>query len=149
MTAANGSSTVEKVVSLFEATPGARSRALSSAARDIAERAFASAGSCDEDGAYPAAEVAALHESRLLAATLPRELGGSGIGGSVLCVILRRLGSGSLPLGRLFEGHVNAIGLALGYGSRADIVERELQARRAGVQREYGSPGAHVAMRRE
>ena len=31
----------------------------------------------------------------------------------------------------------------------ADIVERELQARRAGVQREYGSPGAHVAMRRE
>jgi alkylation response protein AidB-like acyl-CoA dehydrogenase len=57
----------------------------------------------------------------LLAATLPREPGGAGIGGSALCAILRRLGSGNLPLGRLFEGHVNAIGPALGYGSRDQV----------------------------
>jgi hypothetical protein len=36
--------------------------------------------------------------------------------------ILRYVGSGSLPLGRLFEGHVNAIVLVLRYGRHEQIV---------------------------
>jgi alkylation response protein AidB-like acyl-CoA dehydrogenase len=35
---------------------------------------------------------------------------------------LQNIGWGSLPLGRLFEGHVNAIGLVLRYGDREQII---------------------------
>ena len=115
------------IVPLFEATPSTRRRGLGGIARDIAARAYASAADHDEDGAYPAADVAALHEGGLLAAALPREWGGAGIGASALCEILREIGSGSLPLGRLFEGHVNAIDLVLRYGSgeQIQLVARE------------------------
>jgi alkylation response protein AidB-like acyl-CoA dehydrogenase len=52
---------------------------------------------------------------------LPLAFGGAGVGGAALCDILRQIGSGSLPLGRLFEGHVNAVGLVLRYGSADQI----------------------------
>jgi alkylation response protein AidB-like acyl-CoA dehydrogenase len=120
-----------KIVRFSEgiANASARSRSLMGAARDVADRAFMSASAYDEDGAYPAAEVAALHEADLLAAALPCEFGGAGLGGLALCEVLRQIGSGSLPLGRLFEGHINAIGLVLRYGQRAQIslVAREVQ----------------------
>ena len=89
-----------------------------SAARSIAERAFADAGRYDVDGAYPLDDIAALQESGLLSAVLPLELGGDGLAGEALCGVLRDVGSGSLPLGRLFEGHVNALGLVVRYGRR-------------------------------
>src|SRR5277367_39051 len=112
---------VARVV-LFEAIPSGRERALFSTVRDIAARAFASGADCDEDGSYPAAEVAALHEGGMLTASLPVEYGGAGMGASVWCGILRQIGSGSLPLGRLFEGHVNAIRLVVRYGGREQIL---------------------------
>ena len=89
------------IAPLFEPTPSARRRGVGGIARDIAARAYASAADHDEDGAYPAADVAALHEGGLLAAALPREWGGAGIGVLALCEVLREIGSGSLPLGRL------------------------------------------------
>jgi alkylation response protein AidB-like acyl-CoA dehydrogenase len=91
------------------------------AARETAERAFARAGDYDEDGAFPVADVAALRDRGLLSATLPIQHGGGGIGPSELFELLRRIGWGSLPLGRLFEGHVNAIRLALTYGDDPQI----------------------------
>jgi alkylation response protein AidB-like acyl-CoA dehydrogenase len=116
--------TLGKIVPFSEgiAIDSARSRSLMSAARDVADRAFVGASAYDEDGAYPAAEVAALHEAGLLAASLPCGFGGAGLGGFALCEVLRQIGSGSLPLGRLFEGHVNAIGLVLRYGRREQIL---------------------------
>src|SRR5271166_6348798 len=84
--------------------------------RDIADRAFENAGRYDADGASPLADIAALQESGLLSAVLPREFGGDGLAGPELCNPLRAIGSGSLPLGRLFEGHVNALGLVIRYG---------------------------------
>ena len=36
--------------------------------------------------------------------------------------MLRLIGSGSLPLGRLYEGHVNALGLVLRYGCREQVL---------------------------
>jgi alkylation response protein AidB-like acyl-CoA dehydrogenase len=116
------------VVSLHEARPWAREPALPKVAREIAARAFASAADHDVDGAFPDADVAALHESGLLAAALPIELGGARIGASAWCEIFREIGAGSLPLGRLLEGHVNAIGLALRYGRREQmlLVAREV-----------------------
>lgn len=105
----------------LEPASAALRRVIARGAREIANRAFASAGDYDVDGAYPAAEVAALHEKGLLTATLPLELGGADIGALALCDVLRQIGSGSLSLGRLFEGHVNAMGLVLDCGRREQI----------------------------
>ena len=96
-------------------------RDLCLAARDIADQAFARAALYDEDGAYPLADVAALAERGLLTATLPRELGGEGIGPIALSEFLRQIGAGSLPLGRLFEGHVNALDLVVRYGDDEQV----------------------------
>jgi alkylation response protein AidB-like acyl-CoA dehydrogenase len=94
--------------------PGAGLRDLRKGAREVADQAFARAGGYDEDGAYPLADVAALAERGLLTATLPREHGGGGP--LTLSELLREVGAGSLPLGRLFEGHVNALALVIRYG---------------------------------
>ena len=109
------------VVSYPGAASAALRRAMVTGARDVADSAFASAGVHDVDGAYPAAEVTALHETGLLTAPLPLELGGADLDGSALCEVLRRIGSGSLSLGRLFEGHVDAMGRVLDYGRREQI----------------------------
>ena len=52
-----------------------------------------------------------------------------------LSEILRSIGSGSLPLGRLFEGHVNALELVLRYGNQQPI---ELVAEEARAGKLFG-----------
>lgn len=64
-----------EVISLSEERASIRRRLLQRSAREVAEKAFARAGDYDEDGAYPAADVAALHDSGLLAAVLPVKCG--------------------------------------------------------------------------
>ena len=68
--------------------------------------------------------------SGLLTAVLPMECGGAGLSGLSLSEILRSIGSGNLPLGRLFEGHVNALELVLRYGNldQIELVAEEAQA---------------------
>jgi alkylation response protein AidB-like acyl-CoA dehydrogenase len=119
-----------EVISLSDERASIRRRLLQRSARAVAEEAFARAGGYDEDGAYPAADVAALHESGLLTAVLPVKCGGAGLRGLSLSEILRSIGSGSLPLGRLFEGHVNALELVLRYGNsqRVALVAEEMRA---------------------
>jgi alkylation response protein AidB-like acyl-CoA dehydrogenase len=121
-----------KVISLSDERASIRGRVLQTSAREVGERAFARAGDYDEDGAYPAEDVAALHESGLVTAVLPVRNGGAGLSGVPLSEVLRSIGSGSLPLGRLFEGHVNALELVLRYGERqqVDLVAAEARAGR-------------------
>lgn len=86
------------------------------AARAVAEAAFARAPDHDRDGAAPLEDIAALRRHDLLTAPLDlpeRE------GGRVLADILRLVGWGSLPLGRLYEGHVNALALVRRFGAPA------------------------------
>ena len=64
------------------------SQPIRSVARKVAEAAFARAAACDADGAYPAEDVAALHEAGLLAAPLPQEFGGAALSGSALNEVL-------------------------------------------------------------
>ena len=52
-----------------------------------------------------------------------------------LSEVLRSIGSGSLPLGRLFEGHVNALELVLRYGNHHQI---ELLAEEARAGKMFG-----------
>ncbi len=130
MTAVSTAPASAEVISLAEERASIRRRLLHRSARDIAEKAFARAGEYDEDGAYPAADVAALHESGLLTAVLPAKFGGAGLTGLSLGEVLRSIGSGSLPLGRLFEGHVNTLELVLRYGDdrRVELVADEARA---------------------
>lgn len=70
--------------------------------------------------------VRALHEAGLLVAPLPVHMGGSGIGtepaaAEAACDLLRGMGRLWLPLGRIFEGHVNAVRLCLLYGTLAQV----------------------------
>ena len=76
MTVASAAPASAEVISLTEERASIRGRLLQRSARDVAEKAFAHGGEYDEDGAYPASDVAALHESGLLTAVLPVRFGG-------------------------------------------------------------------------
>lgn len=95
----------------------------------------ARAASLDEDGAFPDADVAALAREGLLRAPLPRDEDGAGWGtapegAAPLAAALRLVGRASLPLGRLYEGHVNAVRLVLRRGDPAQArrLARDLRA---------------------
>ena len=94
------------------------------AARAVAETAAEHAAADDRPGGFPAAGVDALQREGLLTAPLRPERGGLGLGtvpGSAhaLYLALAEVGRGSLPLGRLWEGHVNALLLVEAYGTEA------------------------------
>ena len=141
-----------KVISLSDERASIRGRILQTRAREVGEKAFARAGNYDEDGAYPAEDVAALHECDLVTAVLPVRNGGAGLSGVPLSEVLRSIGSGSLPLGRLFEGHVNALELVLRYGEReqVDLVAAEARAGKLfGVWNTDASNDLRLIRRRE
>jgi alkylation response protein AidB-like acyl-CoA dehydrogenase len=122
MSAAGNNSASAKVMSFPQATIPPSFHSLQTASREVGDRAFAHASMYDEDGAFPTLDIAALHEAGLLTAHLPQEFGGAALDGPALGEVLQNIGWGSLPLGRLFEGHVNAIGLVLRYGDREQII---------------------------
>ena len=130
MTRASAAPAFAEVISLSDERASIRKQLLQRSAREVAEKAFARADDYDEDGAYPAADVAVLHEAGLLTAVLPMKCGGAGLTGLSLSEVLRSIGSGSLPLGRLLEGHVNALELVLRYGNheRIELVAEEARA---------------------
>jgi alkylation response protein AidB-like acyl-CoA dehydrogenase len=118
-----------EVISLTDERVVIRTRLLLKCARDVGEGAFARAEAYDEDGAYPAEDVAALHECGLASAVLPKKSGGVELSGLDLNEALQSIGSGSLPLGRLFEGHVNALELVLRYGKpdQVDLIAEDIR----------------------
>ncbi|MDF2597432.1 acyl-CoA dehydrogenase family protein [Methylobacterium brachiatum] len=91
------------------------------AARAVAAGAARRAGRHDHDGGFPAEDVAELARVGLLAAPVPRRDGGAGLGeepdGATLRAVLTRIGAGSLALGRVYEGHVNAVQLVARFAS--------------------------------
>lgn len=106
----------------------------------------------DAAGDFPASEIAALGEAGLLTAPLPRSVGGRGLGsepggGQPLLDLLRAVGRASLPVGRLFEGHVNALLLAATF-ARPDQLRRWAGEARAGklfaVWNTEAADGVHI-----
>ncbi|GJE45339.1 acyl-CoA dehydrogenase family protein [Methylobacterium soli] len=95
--------------------------AAEAASRRVARSAAARAAAEDHDGGFPAEDLADLARLGLLAAPVPRAAGGAGLGeepgAESLAAVLRRIGSGSLALGRVYEGHVNALQLVARYAS--------------------------------
>jgi alkylation response protein AidB-like acyl-CoA dehydrogenase len=71
--------------------------------------------------AFPAAALEQLRASPLMVINVPKAYGGMGVGhstayGAVLAV-LRRIGAYSLSMGRIYEGHVNALLLLNQFGT--------------------------------
>jgi alkylation response protein AidB-like acyl-CoA dehydrogenase len=113
-------------------------------AKDVARLAFANAAECDRDGGFPEKDVAELGRCGLLLAPLPRRFGGSELGGLKLSRTLRTIGAGSLALGRLYEGHVNAVGLVLRYGAAAQIERMATELRRGELLGVWNTDEARV-----
>lgn len=84
------------------------------------------AAALDAQAAFPAAELSALHAIGAYVAPLPAWVGGSGLGteptGALgLLDLLRLIGRGNLAVGRVFEGHVNALKLVALYGTEQQL----------------------------
>ena len=111
------------------ATPAS---AVAAAAR-LASRLLAQAALTDEVGGFPTQEMQWLREAGLLTAALPVALGGAGLGEPAatlpLLQLLYHIGRGNLAVGRLLEGHVNALLLLRCFGSPAQVARYAAEAR--------------------
>nr|MDQ6906599.1 acyl-CoA/acyl-ACP dehydrogenase [Chloroflexota bacterium] len=101
-------------------------RTLVARAVEIADYCAVHAAAVDRDDAFPDAEFRRIAEAGLLAAPLPRALGGMDLGiapGTTLPLldVLMQCGRGNLAVGRLYEGHVNALHLLHRFGSAAQL----------------------------
>ena len=84
----------------------------------------ARAPALDQGGAFPAEDIALLRRLGALAAPVPTELGGLGLGTEPdaaldIMEVLRLIGRGNLSVGRLYEAHVNALRLVMRDGTPA------------------------------
>ena len=87
---------------------------------DMQRRAVA----LDATAGFPVTDIEALRRLGALAAPVPADFGGLGMGTDPegapdLLRALRLIGRGSLAVGRIFEGHLNAIRLVVRHGSDA------------------------------
>jgi len=95
-------------------------------AATVAARCAEIAPASDYEGAFPREEFKLIHAAGLLTATLPREQGGSGVGVEphttlALLHLLKHIGRGNLAVGRVYEGHINALQLFNTFGKKTQI----------------------------
>ena len=91
------------------------------AVRETGPPAHRAGAADDAHGSFPVEGVARLRRDGLLAAPLPASLGGRGLcepdRADELRALLTAVGRENLALGRLYEGHVNALALVLRYAA--------------------------------
>lgn len=100
----------------------------------LVARLQATAPELDHEGAVPVHETGLLADAGLLRAPVPRSLGGLGLGTDPhqshrLLGLLSEVGRGNLSLGRLYEGHVNALQLIATFGTPAQMTAAAADAR--------------------
>ena len=112
--------------------PAGPAQAEAAAAR-IAPRLFAQAAATDVVGAFPVEEFGWLRAAGLLTAVLPAALGGAGLQAPAatlpLLRVLQHIGRGNLAVGRVYEGHLNALLLIQQLGSAAQVARYAVDAR--------------------
>ncbi|WP_044014337.1 acyl-CoA dehydrogenase [Hymenobacter sp. APR13] len=95
------------------------------AAAALAPRLLAQAPASDQPGGFPIQEFGWLREAGLLRAPLPASLGGTGLAEPTqtlpLLRVLRHIGWGNLAVGRVYEGHVNALQLMQRFGRPGQV----------------------------
>ena len=131
--------------------PSFSTSSIVASARVVAAIASQRAPQRDDDGSFPQEEIASLYENALLLAPFPESQGGFALGSTesstlLLRQVLRTIGASSLSLGRLYEGHVNAVRLLIEYGNSRQLHELLDEARRArisGVWNAERPPGLH------
>ena len=91
------------------------------AAAEVADNLFAGAAERDAAAMFPDRAFALLHGAGLTMAPFPARLGGADLVSAAavasLVQVLRLIGGGDLSVGRLYEGHVNAVALVQRYGT--------------------------------
>jgi alkylation response protein AidB-like acyl-CoA dehydrogenase len=99
----------------------------------LVEALFEEAALVDVDEGFPRHSLDLLRQSGLLAAPVAAELGGGGLAEAArlraLLEVLAHLGRGSLPVGRIYEGHVNALLLIQTYGTVWQVQRAATDAR--------------------
>lgn len=100
----------------------------------LVDRLQATAPDLDRAGAVPVRETELLADAGLLSAPVPRALGGLGLGTESgdtvgLLALLAEIGRGNLSIGRLYEGHVNALQLISVAGTRTQLERAGSDAR--------------------
>ena len=95
-------------------------------ATEIAQYCASHASSIDRHGAFPVEEFKLIAEAELLTVPLMPQWGGLGLGVNSslmneVLLLLRLMGWGNLAVGRIFEGHVNALQLIQTFGSKEQI----------------------------
>jgi alkylation response protein AidB-like acyl-CoA dehydrogenase len=93
---------------------------------DIIDFCSANAAAIDRSGCFPVQEFELIAQAGLLTAPLDHAFGGLGLGikaNSVheLLTILKKIGRANLAVGRIYEGHVNALQLLQTFGTAAQI----------------------------
>ena len=93
-------------------------------AAQISACLFQNAPEIDFEGAFPTREFELMREAGLLSAPIPPQFGGDGLGTAPastpdLLRVLWHIGAGNLAVGRLYEGHVNALQLIHYFGSKS------------------------------
>ena len=88
----------------------------------------------DRESEFPVADFASLRAVGALSAVVPERFGGLGFGtepaGALgLLDLLRLIGRGNLAVGRVFEGHVNAVALIALYGTKEQLAKASQDAR--------------------
>lgn len=103
-------------------------------ANEISEYAAANAGELDKNEVFPIEEFRQIAAAGLLTAPLSHSLGGVGLGfetgnSEELLFLLKQIGAGNLVIGRIYEGHVNALQLIQTFGSTEQIEKYAADAR--------------------
>ncbi len=107
-------------------------------AKAIADCASVDAADVDRIGAFPEKGFKQLAASGFLQAPLQPELGGLGFGFQsqqtwLTLQILKHIGRGNLSMGRVYEGHVNALQLVQTFGTPAQVEKYAQDARNSKV----------------
>ena len=115
----------------------------------VAEELFAGAEARDAAATFPDDAFALLHAADLMMAPFPVRLGGVGLVEPVavdaLCYVLRAIGGGDLSVGRLYEGHVNAVALVARYGTPKQLASLAEDVRAGAMSGVWNAEGARPA----
>ncbi len=103
-------------------------------AEEIALFSAANAAASDRYGGFPQREFELIAEAGLLAAPLERHLGGWGCGYDAdvtyeTLKLLKQIGRGNLAVGRIYEGHVNALQIIQTLGTEEQVADYAADAR--------------------
>ena len=103
------------------------------AAAKLAPRLFAQAAATDVTGGFPTQEFEWLRAAGLLTVVLPAALGGANLHAAAATQprlqVLRHVGRGNMAVGRIYEGHLNALLLIQQLGSAGQVARYAADAR--------------------